>query len=154
MSVVQLLAMAFGTVTLANVCALGIYYSTSTETEEDAVAVVEVEPQLEEEGAEQEGTAETGAESVTAKTAGFVKTPYSEHYAVSTCEDRADTRYGSKLVHRHIIDLSTRYDNYAEFFVVVLYAHLGTRSDYSEVKVYCHVDPKSYAISYFKDYPA
>lgn len=157
MTSVQILGLALGTVLLANATAVGVYFinSDNDAPAEDAVAeaddVDEPEPDLEE--TEGDG-AEANGEAPPVEFAGYSKTPYSEHYAISACEDEVDNKFSGKLVHKHVVDLSTRYDDYVEYFVVVVYAHLGSREDYSEVKIYCHVDPKTYALSYFKDYPA
>jgi hypothetical protein len=154
MTSVQILGLALGTVLLANATAVGVYLINSDDDApaEDAVADV-ADDEVESEEAENDA-AEADGEVPPVEFAGYSKTPYSEHYAISACEDEVDNKFSGKLVHKHVVDLSTRYDDYVEYFVVVVYAHLGSREDYSEVKIYCHVDPKTYALSYFKDYPA
>lgn len=154
MTSVQILGLALGTVLLANATAVGVYLINSDDDAptEDAVADV-VDDEVESEETEGDA-AEADGEAPPVEFVGYSKTPYSEHYAISACEDEVDNKFSGKLVHKHVVDLSTRYDDYVEYFVVVVYAHLGSREDYSEVKIYCHVDPKSYALSYFKDYPA
>lgn len=163
MTTVHILGLALGTVLLANATAVGVYFlNTDDETAEDIVVVDDVVDEAEEsEEAEEVAADEVAADEVTAgevpavlEFTGYSKTPYSEHYAISACEDKVEEKFNGKLVHKHVVDLSTRYDDYVEYFVVVIYAHLGSREDYSEVKIYCHVDPKTYALSYFKDYPA
>lgn len=152
MTTVHILGLALGTVLLANATAVGVYFlNTDDETAEDIVVVDDVVDEVEEVAAD-----EVTADEVPAifEFTGYSKTPYSEHYAISACEDKVEEKFSGKLVHKHVVDLSTRYDDYVEYFVVVIYAHLGSREDYSEVKIYCHVDPKTYALSYFKDYPA
>lgn len=152
MTTVHILGLALGTVLLANATAVGVYFlNTDDETAEDIVVVDDVVDEAEEAAADEVTAGEVPA---VLEFTGYSKTPYSEHYAISACEDKVEEKFNGKLVHKHVVDLSTRYDDYVEYFVVVIYAHLGSREDYSEVKIYCHVDPKTYALSYFKDYPA
>lgn len=159
MTTVQIWGLALGTVLLANATAVSVYLINSgdSESEQTLADTVDSDQALAAEADNSEGEkelAESGADAAAEKFSGYDKTPYSEHYAISACEDEVDNKFSAKLVHKHVVDLSTRYDDYVEYFVVVIYAHLGVRDDYSEVKIYCHVDPKTYTLSYFKDYPA
>lgn len=152
MTTVHILGLALGTVLLANATAVGVYFlNTDDEIAEDIEVVDDIVDEAEEVAADEVTAGEVPA---VLEFTGYSKTPYSEHYAISACEDKVEEKFNGKLVHKHVVDLSTRYDDYVEYFVVVIYAHLGSREDYSEVKIYCHVDPKTYALSYFKDYPA
>lgn len=154
MTSLQIMGLALGTVLLANVTAVGVYLLNS-DNEPAAEAVIDAADNAADQSDKlEDGTVPVNAEVAAAVFTGYDKTPYSEHYAISACEDEVDNKFSGKLVHKHVVDLSTRYDDYVEYFVVVVYAHLGSREDYSEVKIYCHVDPKTYALSYFKDYPA
>lgn len=151
MTSVQIWGLALGTVLLANATAVGIYLINSSDKSPAQDAATEV---ADDSDKTEVDAATDNVEKHVVKSSGYSKTPYSEHYAIIACEDEVENKFSEKLVHKHVVDLSTRYDDYVEYFVVVVYAHLGTREDYSEVKVYCHVDPKKYTLSYFKDYPA
>lgn len=157
MTTVQILGLALGTVLLANATAVSVYLINSDDTVEEQAPeeVVEIAGVVEEPEAQVvDAQGEAATDGAPVAFSGYAKTPYSEHYAISACEDEVDNKFSGKLVHKHVVDLSTRYDDHVKYFVVVVYAHLGSREDYSEVKIYCHVDPKTYALSYFKDYPA
>lgn len=148
MTLIQWMSITLVTVGIANGAAVGIYL-----TSEPAEATrIEVETTLDSPPAAPTSEDPENPNAAPANT-GYSKTPYSEQYAVIACEQKTDDRYGAKLVQRYVNSLSTRYDNRAENFVVVLIAHVGSRENYNEMKIYCHIDPKTYAVSYFKDYP-
>jgi hypothetical protein len=81
----------------------------------------------------------------------FDYTPFELTDAYEVCLSVAQTENQEQLLRFYMDNFSTRFDNKTDTYLVVLRADIGDAYKYSEVLIYCNVDPRSYQLTYYKE---
>jgi hypothetical protein len=81
----------------------------------------------------------------------FTTTPFSMMDAYDACVMESEARLGESLLRSHMLPLSTRYEALKDTYLVVINADVGNIEQWSEVMIYCNVNPAAEEISYYKE---
>ena len=79
----------------------------------------------------------------------FRQIPFDEYDATQVCEHKAKRQLGEALLRSHVDDHSTRFEPDRDIFVISLVGHVGIPEQFEDVYIYCYVDPRKYAVTYY-----
>jgi len=81
----------------------------------------------------------------------FTFEPFTLMDANHLCERQARAKRGASLLRYTMNPLSTRYEADKNRYIIVLDADIGTVESWSEISLFCDIDPVAHRVSYYKE---
>jgi len=81
----------------------------------------------------------------------FTFEPFTLMDANALCERQARAKRGASLLRYTMNPLSTRYEADKNRYIIVLDADIGTVEAWSEIALFCDIDPVAQQVSYYKE---
>ncbi|NIB42937.1 hypothetical protein HBA55_25240 [Pseudomaricurvus alkylphenolicus] len=89
---------------------------------------------------------------LSAQTSKADRAPLDSYQATSSCKQTARSKIGDTLLRTSTDWHSTRFEADRRFYLVALKADVGDLDVFEEAYIYCYIDPRDYAVTYFKAY--
>ncbi|MBU3071203.1 hypothetical protein KOI40_15370 [Aestuariicella sp. G3-2] len=82
----------------------------------------------------------------------YHKIPFDQQDAVRLCEEKAESKFGERLVRTDTDWRSTRFEAKKQTYLVLLNGTIGDYQQNEQAKLYCYVDPDDKVVTYFRAY--
>lgn len=76
---------------------------------------------------------------------------FNQFDAIGICRNKTMTKIGDQLLRLTLDPLSTRYEDDKDVFFIAFRADVGELSAYDEKLVFCHVNPETFLVSYYRE---